>query len=202
MTDANTHDPLEQDLLEDEDTQKDKFLTFRIDSTEYGIAIRHVTEIISMQEITEVPEMHAYVKGIINLRGKVIPIIDVRLRFRMECRPYDDFTCIVIVSVNEMAVGIVVDTVCEVTTIPEEQISPPPQFQRDAAGRFIQGMGRTVDRVRILLDVERLLHEDLQRFNDADLPLPEASRAAPPQASLHLPQGASGKSGASQECMA
>ena len=87
----NAYD-LDDDLFDDEDTQKDKYLTFRIASEDYGIAIANVTEIIGIQSITEIPEMAEYIKGVINLRGKVIPVMDVRLRFKLPAREYDERT--------------------------------------------------------------------------------------------------------------
>jgi purine-binding chemotaxis protein CheW len=150
-------------LLDDEDidTQANKFLVFHIGEEDYGIAIEHVTEIIELQKITEVPDMPDYVKGVINLRGKVIPVIDLRLRFEMEARDYDDRTCIIIVNINDTAVGFIVDTVAEVHDILEKDIEPPPMF-KTASGheRYISGMGKVGDDVKILIDVSKLIYED------------------------------------------
>ena len=146
---------------EDEDTQKDKYLSFTVGKEEYGIAISFVTEIIGILKITEVPEMPPYIKGVINLRGKVIPVMDVRLRFKMQERPYDDRTCIVVVNVNGAAVGLVVDTVREVADIPENQIELPPEVAEAGQG-YIQGLGKSGEEVKILLDIEKLVRaEDL-----------------------------------------
>ncbi|MCK5232258.1 MAG: purine-binding chemotaxis protein CheW, partial [Desulfobulbaceae bacterium] len=90
---------------DDEDTQKDKFLTFQVGTEEFGISIRHVTEIIGLQKITDVPDMPGFIKGVINLRGKVIPVMDVRSRFKLESREYDDRTCIVVVDIKDKSVG-------------------------------------------------------------------------------------------------
>lgn len=143
---------------ENEDTQKGKFLTFHLASEDYGIEIRYVTEIIGIQKITEVPDMPGFVKGVINLRGKVIPVMDVRTRFNFPPRDYDDRTCIIVVNINEMAVGLVVDKVNEVADIPEAQIEPAPRSAR-GSGKYIKGMGKIGDEVKILLDVNRLLGE-------------------------------------------
>ncbi|MEW6192920.1 MAG: chemotaxis protein CheW [Bacillota bacterium] len=156
-------DNLNADLLEDEegeDTQEDKFLTFILGEEEYGIEIRHVTEIIGIQSITEVPDMPAHVKGVINLRGKVVPVMDMRLRFGMPERPYDDRTCIVVINIDGQAVGLVVDRVSEVLDIPKDDIEPPPAVKRGAGSRFIQGMGKVGAEVKILLNAERLLHDE------------------------------------------
>ncbi len=142
---------------EDEDTQKDKFLTFKVGKEDYGLEIYHVTEIIGIQKITEVPDMPDYVKGVINLRGKVIPVMDVRKRFKFEEREYDDRTCIVVVNINDTSLGLVVDTVKEVSDIPESQIEPPPDLAEGNRQFFIRGLGKVNDDVKILLDAERLL---------------------------------------------
>ena len=142
---------------EDEDTQKDKFLTFTVGKEDYGLEIYHVTEIIGIQKITEVPDMPDYVKGVINLRGKVIPIMDVRKRFKFAEREYDDRTCIVVVNINDTSLGLVVDTVKEVSDIPEKDIQPPPEIAEGNRQFFISGLGKIDEEVKILLDAEKLL---------------------------------------------
>ena len=154
----NAYD-LDDDLFDDEDTQKDKYLTFRIASEDYGIAIANVTEIIGIQSITEIPEMADYIKGVINLRGKVIPVMDVRLRFKLPPREYDERTCIVVVEIDGTSVGLVVDTVNEVADIPEDQVEPAPKSKRKG-GSYIQGIGKIGQEVKILLDINRILYED------------------------------------------
>jgi len=144
---------------DDEDTQKDKFLTFQVGNEEFGIKIRHVTEIIGLQKITDVPDMPDFIKGVINLRGKVIPVMDVRTRFKLKSREYDDRTCIVVVNINDKAIGLVVDRVSEVADIPESQIEPPVQIGSSMASCYIQGMGKMGEDVKILLDVDKLLYE-------------------------------------------
>lgn len=153
---------LEDDLYDDddEDTQKDKYLTFTVGKEDYGIEIYHVTEIIGIQKITDVPDMPEYIKGVINLRGKVIPVMDVRLRFKMTAREYDDRTCIVVVNVKSAAVGLVVDTVKEVADIPEKQIEPPPDVSEGNRQMFVRGLGKMGEEVKILLDVEKLVHKE------------------------------------------
>jgi purine-binding chemotaxis protein CheW len=145
---------------EDDDTQKDKYLTFRLDVEDYGLEIRHVKEIISIQKITDVPDLPDFVKGVINLRGQVIPTLDLRLRFGLQPKEYDERTCIIITHMNDIPVGVIVDTVNEVLDIPAETISPPPKIQKGASHRFIQGLGRVGDEVKIILNAERLLRED------------------------------------------
>ena len=150
---------LDSHHAEIEDTQKDKFLTFRIAEEDYGIDIRHVTEIIGIQKITEVPDMPNFIKGVINLRGKVIPVMDVRARFKLSSREYDERTCIVVVNINDRATGLVVDRVNEVADIPAAQVEPAPSGGQKASGNYILGLGKIGDSVKILLDVSRLLYQ-------------------------------------------
>ncbi len=151
----------EEDNLdeEEEDSQKDKYLTFHIANEDYGIEIAYVTEIVGIQTITEVPDMPNFVKGVINLRGQVIPVIDVRIRFGLQPRAYDDRTCVIVVNINNTSIGLLVDTVNEVLDIPPAQISPPPAIHSGSGGRYIQGMGKVGDTVKILLDVNKLLYD-------------------------------------------
>ncbi len=151
---------------DDEDTQKDRFLTFRIADEEYAVAISCVIEVIGMQKITHVPDMPEFVKGVINLRGQVIPITDIRMRFGMKTREYDDRTCIVVVNVEETFVGIVVDTVSDVLDMPEEMIAPAPQINQTPGSRYIQGLGKVNEEVKIILDVNKLLYE--KKFETID----------------------------------
>ncbi len=145
----------------EEDTLKDKFLTFFLGDEVYGIEIRFVTEIIGMQSVTEIPDLPVYVKGIINLRGKIIPVIDVRLRFKKPPRDYNDRTCIVVVDIKGVAVGIIVDTVAEVLTIANQDIVLPPQFNNGSYHqRFIKGIGKVDNNVKLILDCNRLLNDN------------------------------------------
>jgi purine-binding chemotaxis protein CheW len=150
----------DDDLELDEDTQKDRYLTFRIAAEEYGIEIRHVTEIIGVQKITEVPDTPQYLKGVINLRGKIIPVVDVRTRFGMVEIPYTDRTCTIVVDVAGTSIGLIVDEVLEVVNIPEENVSEPPKTTKGSSGRYIQGMGKIGDSVKIILHIEHLLNDD------------------------------------------
>ena len=143
-----------------EDTQKGRFLTFAIGKEVYGIEIKYVTEIINIQKITEVPELPEYIKGIINLRGKIIPVLDVRLRFRKEAKEYNDRTCIVVVDIEDISVGLIVDSVSEVTSITENDIVPPPDTNTGFNNRYIKGIGKVGDEVRLLLDCGKLLSDE------------------------------------------
>jgi purine-binding chemotaxis protein CheW len=145
---------------QEEDTQKDKYLTFSLGKEFYGIDIKYVTEIIGLQPITEVPELPNYIKGIINLRGKIIPVLDVRLRFKKESKVYNDRTCVVVVDIQEVSVGLIVDSVSEVTTIPSEDIVAPPDVKKNNSNKYIKAIGKVGNEVKLLLDCHRLLNEE------------------------------------------
>lgn len=149
----------ESNILE-EDTQNGRFLTFSLEDEMYGIEIKYVTEIIGMQPINKIPEVPDYVKGIINLRGKIIPVIDMRLKFGMEPIQYDDRTCIVVINISEVSIGLIVDNVDEVITIGEENISLPPSNKIGYDNKYIKGIGKFGDRVLLLLDSSKILNDD------------------------------------------
>jgi purine-binding chemotaxis protein CheW len=156
----NTEDDFDFIDEENEDTQEGRYLSFRIAKEEYAIEIRHVTEIVGIQKITEVPDMPRYVKGVINLRGSVIPVVDVRLRFNIEPIEYDDRTCLIVVNVNDSPIGLVVDAVKEVISIAPEQISPAPQVSKGDVSRYIKGIARFSEEVIILLAMDKLLYDE------------------------------------------
>lgn len=137
-----------------------KYLIFDLGMESYGLEIFHVNEIIGVQTITEVPEQPVYVKGIINLRGKIIPVIDVRLRFKKEERGYDERTCIIVIDIQELLVGLIIDRVVEVVDIPVGQIAPPPKLNNEFKNRYIKGIGKTESGVKLLLDCNRLLLDE------------------------------------------
>ena len=137
-----------------------KYLTFVLGHEEYGLEILKVREIISVMEITEVPQVPPFIKGVINLRGKVIPIIDLRMKFGMAPIEYTRETCIIVVNVHELLLGIVVDTVAEVLDIPEKDIDPAPTFGGSIKTDFILGMGKVKGKVKILLDIEKVLSSE------------------------------------------
>lgn len=151
-----------------EDTQKDRYLTFLIGSESYGIEVRYVTEITGMQAITDIPELPDYIRGIINLRGQIIPVMDVRLRFKKVFREYTDRTCIIIVDISNMPIGLIVDAVSEVITIPEEDVVDPPQTNTNIYNRYIRKIGKVGNEVKLLLDCGKLLgSDDLDSLNSA-----------------------------------
>ncbi|MDD2189630.1 MAG: chemotaxis protein CheW [Eubacteriales bacterium] len=153
-------DIFEGNTILEEDTQQGRFLTFTIENEVYGIEIKYVTEIIGIQSITKVPEVPGFVKGIINLRGKIIPVIDVRLKFGKEPMEYDDRTCIIVIDITDVLVGLIVDKVDEVLTIDEQNIAAPPNNKTGFDNRYIKGIGKAGDKVQLLLDCEKLLKND------------------------------------------
>lgn len=141
------------------DSMQGMYLTFNLANEGYGLEIRHVIEIIGIQNITNVPDMPDHVIGVINLRGKVIPIIDVRLRFGLPSRDFDERTCIIVVNMGDSSVGLVVDKVSEVVSISDENIEPPP-VTGIGRGQCISGMGKLDRQVKILLDIEVLVKDE------------------------------------------
>ena len=154
------NEQVDMDLVLEEDTTKDKYLTFEIDSEKYGIDISHVIEIITIYAITWVPETPDFLKGVINLRGSIIPVIDARLRFRKPEKEYDSLTCIIVIEYENYKVGVIVDTVNEVMYIPEESVSLPPNAKLKYQNKFIKSIGKVDADVQLLLDVDKFLFLD------------------------------------------
>ena len=148
-----------EDYIE-EDTTKNKYLSFIVGTEEFGIEIACVKEIINMVSITQVPSTPDYVKGIINLRGDIIPVMDVRIRFRMEKRPYDDVTCIIVIEQKGDNIGLIVDSVNEVKYIKESNISVPPSAKLSYSNQFVKSLGRSDDRVVLLVETDKLLYDE------------------------------------------
>lgn len=151
---------IDQTNLVEEDTQKDKYLTFVIENESYGIEIKHVTEIIGIQNVTEVPELPNFIRGIINLRGKIIPVMDVRTRFNKEFMEYNDRTCIVVIDIEEISIGLIVDTVSEVLSIKEENVVLPPSSKTGFSNRYVKAIAKVDDNVKLILDCTKLLEEN------------------------------------------
>ncbi|MBN1359489.1 MAG: purine-binding chemotaxis protein CheW [Sedimentisphaerales bacterium] len=141
-----------------------KYLTFALAHEEYGLEILKVREIIGYINVTAVPQTPHYVKGVVNLRGQVIPVIDLRAKFGMETTEVTDETCIIVVEIAQVgrkfSTGIVVDRVQEVLDISGGQIESPPQFDTSVNTDFILGMGKVGDSVKILLDIDKVLAGD------------------------------------------
>jgi len=137
-----------------------KYLTFILNNEEYGLEILKVREIIGVMDITPVPQTPSFIKGIINLRGKVIPVVDLRLKFVMPEIEYTKETCIIVVDISNRLMGIIVDTVSEVLDIAAKDIEPTPSLGSDIKTDFILGMGKIKGKVQILLDIDRVLTLD------------------------------------------
>lgn len=147
------------DRIENEDTQKDKYLIFSIGEENYGLPIRYVIEIINILEITTVPEQPEHVKGLINLRGKILPVMDVRLRFKKKEKEYDDRTCVVVIDVDGTSFGLIVDNVKEVASVGEDSISETPEMGDDPKAGYIEGIGKVGEDIWLLIDCIRLLNK-------------------------------------------
>jgi len=154
----------EENSMAEEDVRKDEQLlqlvTFSIGEEEFGVEILKVQEIIRMLEITRVPKAPDFVEGVINLRGKVIPVIDLRLRFGLQAKGHDKKTRIIVIEINQMIVGFVVDSVSEVLRIPAGTIEPPPPVISGLDSEYISGVGKLDDRLLIMLDLNRLLSKE------------------------------------------
>ena len=188
MIDVNKETPAKHIASQDEETRKKevlggKFLTFFLAGEEYGIEILRVQEIIGIMPVTCVPGTPDYICGIINLRGKIIPIVDIRKKFGMEAKEYNSETCIIVVNVQGMEAGAVVDRVSEVIYIADEDIEPAPSFGKDVNIDFILGIGKSQSKVKILLDIDRVVSSDhllqLQKITAAETRNNEAAATTP-----------------------
>jgi len=145
-----------------QDAELMQLVTFSIGEEEFGVDILKVQEIIRMMEITKVPRAPDFVEGVINLRGKVIPILDLRKRFGLATRDHDKHTRIIVIEISNMIVGFVVDSVSEVLRIPSNTVEPPPPVVSGMESEYISGVGKLADRLLILLDLDRLLSREEQ----------------------------------------
>lgn len=152
----------EANASNEHDTTKGKYMTFKSGNEYFGLKIQYVNEIIQFQAITAIPETEDYIKGLINLRGKVIPVIDVRLRFKQQPFEYNDRTCIIVINVKSTVVGLIVEKIAEVVEIKDENILPPPSIGRmdRAQQKYVYGIGKVGDSVKLLLDPDKLLNDE------------------------------------------
>ncbi|MBN2299171.1 MAG: purine-binding chemotaxis protein CheW [Deltaproteobacteria bacterium] len=137
-----------------------QYVTFLLGDETYGISILKLNEIIAYQDCTTIPNVPNFIKGVLNLRGIVVPVIDLRERFSMETKTYDQFTVIMILDVSGRIMGLIVDAVSDVITLNKENIKPRPSFSAGISTHFIQGMGVKDNKFIILLDVDRLLSDE------------------------------------------
>ncbi len=152
------------------DARAGKYLTFQLANEEFGIGVLKVREIMGIQEITAVPQTPSHIKGVINLRGKVVPVIDLRLKFGMTTAEYTQRTCIIVTQVQgesgPILMGIIVDGVSEVLTLSSSEIEDTPDFGEEIAGRYLLGMAKVKGKVKILLDIDKVLStQELRHLN-------------------------------------
>ena len=141
-----------------------RYLSFVLNDEEYGIEILKIKEIMGMTEVTAIPQTPPFIRGVINLRGKIIPIIDLRIKFDMEAKDYTDRTCIVVVEImydgEVTLMGVVVDSIQEVINIPEEKISEVPYINAKIKSEYIRGIAETGETIKIVLDITKVLTEE------------------------------------------
>ncbi len=157
--------------------QLTKFVTFKSGNETYGLKIDYVNEIIGYQDITEIPESEDYIKGLINLRGKIIPVIDVRIRFKQEPFEYTDRTCIIVINYKEHTVGLIVEKIAEVVELSDENILPSPSIGKAdrSNNKYVYAIGKLGDEVKLLLDPDKLLNDtELGDMDSTELSLSNA----------------------------
>jgi len=143
--------------FDQDDDQQGMYLTFELANEYYGLWIGYVTEIIGILPFTEVPELPPYVRGIFNLRGRIIPLMDMRLRFQKEFVEYDERSCVIVIDVAENTVGLIVDSVSEVISFEETDIIEQPMLSSGVSNQFIKSIGKVGNEVKLLLDCDKLL---------------------------------------------
>lgn len=149
---------------------EEQYLTFRLDGQEYGIAILKVQEIKGWDRITPIPNSPDYVKGVLNLRGVIVPVIDLRLRFGLAEAERDAFTVIIVVNINGRLAGIVVDAVSDVINISDGQHCAAPEYEGQKNREFIKGLAQVDDKLLILLDIERLTKAETLEETECAVP--------------------------------
>ncbi len=149
------------EILDIVDEAKEQFLTFAVANEVYGVEIDYIKEIIKVCNITKIPHSKKYLKGIINLRGDIIPVIDVRERFLKEPKKYDDLTCIIVIEYKGDTIGLIVDEVSEVMFIYEKNIAPPPNAKHNFNNRFIKNIGKTNSGVKLIIDLDNFVNKSI-----------------------------------------
>lgn len=154
-------DMIQNTALAEEDDLAGRYLTFYIEDALYGVDLRHVIEIIGIQSIAMVPDVPYYIKGIINLRGRIVPVLDTRLRIGLPERAHDDHTCIVIIDIDDSMVGMIVDSVAEVSTFASEDLSSLPEFTNVNAKKYLSSISRSGDQLVLNLDCKQFLADGI-----------------------------------------
>ncbi len=139
---------------------KTQYITFELGSETYGIPILKLIEIIAFRELTRIPNVPSFVKGILNLRGTAVPVIDLREHFHLPSAPYNNYTVIMILDMSGRTIGLIVDSVKDVVSFGENQLRPPPSFNSGINTDFIKAMGEKDNKFAILLDIDRLLSDE------------------------------------------
>ncbi|HEX9811420.1 MAG TPA: chemotaxis protein CheW [Burkholderiales bacterium] len=148
--------------------EAEQYLTFRLDGLDYGIPIHQVQEIRGWTKVTPLPNSPRYIRGVLNLRGTIVPIIDLRLRFNLQEVPYDAVTVIVVINVGGRMAGIVVDAVSDVISLNPEERRSAPEFEGHASRQYVQGLTQVDDKLLVLIDVDKLVsHDTLAQAADA-----------------------------------
>lgn len=145
------------DLKQNSNTPTQEFLTFTLGQEEYAIDILRVQEIRGYDQVTAIANSPSFIKGVINLRGAIVPIVDLRIKFNLSSITYDQFTVVIILNIHERIVGIVVDSVSDVIALTEDSVKPPPEFGSAFDSRYLRGLASVGERMLILVDIEGLL---------------------------------------------
>ncbi len=148
--------------MNENEVKQEKYVTFKSGNEYFGLKIECVNEIIMMQEIAQIPESEEYIKGLINLRGKIIPVMDVRIRFKQEPLEYNDRTCIIVINVKGTVVGLIVEKISEVVEIADTDIMEPPTIgkEENRVNRYVYGIGKVGEGVKLLLDPDKLIRDE------------------------------------------
>ena len=166
-------DALNQDLKESKQSQlssaENQFVTFTLGEEEYGVEILKVQEIIGYQTFTKVPGLPDFVKGVLNLRGAVVPVIDLRIKFKMKKIEYTKFTVIVVVEISGRIMGVIVDAVSDVVTLAADEIQATPSFSTKVRSDFIKAMGNKDNKFIIILDMDKVLSQDELEIVDSSV---------------------------------
>lgn len=141
----------------------DRYLLFNIEDLHYGVSLALVLEIIQIQHITQLPSVAHYIEGIVNLRGKIIPVMNVRSKLSLPRREYDDKTCIIVVDIHDMHIGLIVDSVSDVLTVNRESLATPP-VSSDPSMRFLSSVTNTNGKAVLNIDFDRFFQDDLEHF--------------------------------------
>ncbi len=155
-----------------EEIPKEQYMTFACGEEIFGISIKYVNEIIGLQQITHIPDTENFIIGLINLRGKIIPVIDVRIRFEMEPLEYNDRTSVIVIDVKSTVIGLIVDRIEGVVEFAENEITPPPSVSdlESQARKYVFGIGKSSDEVKLLLDPDKLINgtEEEEKETETD----------------------------------